>query len=509
MAFGLLACGVATLCGCKGTAGVRSPAVSSGEQPSWALTGVHAKYPKAVYLTAVGAGNTPKAAKTNARAELTNAISVHIESKINDIIESFTEHRETGTKRKSTERFLQEVKAQAEAELFGWETPVAWKDSTDGTIYMLAVMERRGACAELRKKILKGRATATENFNKAKQKEQEGDLTLAIKNYFRAWDAVLPLTKYEIEFRVVGKPLAGVSLPPSSAPNVTRIVDDLEGLVARVRLTVEGGDRQRGGFGERLPEPLALRVSLDGEAPVRRFPVLLKLEDGTGELSEEVLTDADGRAVCHVMRTDATGKELNRIRVWLGFEKLYKKADKLLRVEKILTYRLPTRGSTRVLVKVVEKIGENARARSLVQNEIVKALGPKGAGFKVLEETVALAKLDATQAQMEDPRALVGPLKTVADILVVGVAVSRFGEPYYGNTVMNNTRFSIRAIHTEKEKVLAAIELSEHETKGRSAGPNEEQAARKAFRWYGPRVAGKLRAKLEALYPSGPSSGTE
>jgi len=484
--------------------------------PEWTITGQSPDYPDASYLTASGMGQTQAKARQNAAKALRERISVQIESQFQKIIESTFERRGQGNKNVFKEWVRSQVRMRSEAvTVFDIKWAKGWQDPRENTFHVLGVIDRRSACKELRRKIEKGRKDAAEYYKESEKRVAQSEFALAIQNLFRAWDAALPLSIHETAFNIIGKPIPDMKLPPSNAPTVTQIVERLEDIVSHVRLDVVSGDKQEGEFGEALPQPLKLRVVLavrGGAAPVRHFPVLFQFLDGTGELSEEVYTDADGMAVCHVLRTDASGKETNRIRAWLGFEKLYKQAKDLLPVDKTLTYQLPTRSSTTVLVKIVEKIGDRRRADSVVQNEIIKALGPKGAGFKILTRASALAGTNPDAVASGSVRDLAGALRGAADILIVGSAVSKkwqrvdaaqFGAVGGGGVsyVINRTRLSLRAIHVKKAKVLAAIDMSGEETE--SGGPNEEQAGKRGLRKLAPKVAQELRAKLEALYPPG------
>jgi hypothetical protein len=87
------------------------------------------------------------------------------------------------------------------------------------------------------------------------------------------------------------------------------------GSEATVEIT--GGDGQTGAVGETLPEELRIRVTDSRGTPVRQYDVQWIVEEGEGEVSEEVTrTDGQGRASVELTLGPVAGE--NRVRARAG-----------------------------------------------------------------------------------------------------------------------------------------------------------------------------------------------
>jgi hypothetical protein len=292
-------------------------------------------------------------------------------------------------------------------------------------------------------------------------------------------------------------------LPP--APTVLEITKDVEETLARVSLTVVSGDNQSGKIREPLPDPLVARAVLkldDREVPVRKFPVAFALLDGTGDVQPEVLTDEDGSATCRVARVDPSGKEFNRVSAELAFAKFYPDAAKLMPVKTLFTFRLPTKATTTLFIKVFESIGTITVANSFVQNALTEALGPRGVGFKVYDESTALKKVDVTTLDTSDDRELIQALGDIAQIIVIGNANSSLREDEEakkGGYVFNQTRVTLRAVDVATGKVVLSMDPP---TK-KMSGKNELDAGRKALESVSKDIARDVAAKLAEPFAPG------
>src|SRR3954471_16317981 len=107
------------------------------------------------------------------------------------------------------------------------------------------------------------------------------------------------------------------------------------------------------------------------------------------------------------------------------------------------SFRLVTKAmaTTRVLVKVIEKIeGADGVSLGMVQSAVTNAFG--GAGFPVQDGAALVSRVPAEQLLTLDPKSFQKQARDLADVVVVGEAVSSFSSTLSGSVVVHRARLN-------------------------------------------------------------------
>jgi hypothetical protein len=126
-----------------------------------------------------------------------------------------------------------------------------------------------------------------------------------------------------------------------------------------------------------------------------------------------------------------------------------------------VSFKIVAKGlaSTRVLVKIVESIEEGAPVKeSAVESAIIADLTKAGFDVKdskALVDAVGGADKLATISDAE----LKEKARGLADVIVIGTAVSRFNKKFAGSVVYNRAKGVIRAVDVNDGKVLSNVDL--------------------------------------------------
>lgn len=114
--------------------------------PGWVKGELPPEYSKQRFVTALGTGESVEAAQVAAKSELSRVFSAKLKSEI----ELIDQESVIGDRAIQSSRMWIDTKISTEFELQGAEVPLHWRDSRNGEVWALAVLERRKECLRIR-----------------------------------------------------------------------------------------------------------------------------------------------------------------------------------------------------------------------------------------------------------------------------------------------------------------------------------------------------------------------
>lgn len=498
---GLVTMAVAVAC-----AGGLSSVVRTGPRPEW-VDGKAERLP-AFEGKVVGVGIVQRKPELKveqmvaeldaaARAALIKRLSVSVSSEL-----TATESSVDGVERHSVESRTKEV-VQA-VDLQGVEIAGRWQDEAAGVLYALAVLDRNAAAVRLQAGMSESARVAEDFRDKGDAALREGDAGTALFAYLKARTEAERVVQSALLYRA----LTGRAV--DEVPGIASYESKVNALLSGVSLAAADGDRQRTTDGKALSRPVVFEATLlhgGKKVPLPNVPV--QVEFAGARYDAPAATGADGRLAVTV--TDAgtfaqPERAMNARVSWEGFARLAG-VDVSRGVPGWLASRPPltarasvvkkSKETLRVIVKILESIEDAGPiAQSLVQSAIVESL--VGAKVVVQDPKDLVDRLggEAALASLRDED-LKEKARGLADVIVIGNAVSQFSSAYAGTAVWHRARGTIRAIDLGSGQVVANVDL---ESKGEKPGLGAEKAGKSALealsRKIGPKVTDSLLSGL-------------
>lgn len=448
--------------------------IPGGPKPGW-VEGAATEYPGAQYVIGIGmatmkddAAATQSAVDASARVELTKKLEVSVSSEFTSFQSQSTSNGKT-TETENVADLTQE--AVRDVDLSGVEIKSRWLDEGAKVVYALAVWPKARAEAQLKASLAEAEA-------ESKKALAEGDAAATTSPAAALKQYVAAVTVLE-KARNNAMLLRAVMQQPAPVPEVAAARAKLDGLLAKVTVVAEEGDGQRVVAGQAAPRPLAIRAKL-GEAGLAGLALTLQLDGG--QIDATATTDAQGLATARVANvgTMSSGETTAVARVnWAALAGAKSAPGWMNRLANFETkFRLITKSmaTTRVLVKVIERIeGADGVATSSVQTAATSLFS--GVGFGVQDGAALVERIPVAQLLTLDPQSFQKQARDLADVVVIGEAVSSFSSTLSGTVVTHRARLTARAVDLGSGKVLANVSV---EAKG-SPGDGPEKAGRKAL----------------------------
>ncbi len=200
-------------------------------QPDWIL-GESTKFPKSLYLTGQGSGETQELAKQYARADLAKIFEVEISETSRDV-QIVEMENETSTSQSQAERYISTHVNQI---LSGVEVADTWQDPQTKRYYALVTLNRDKTARSLREDIRHLDEASAQNIQKARQDIDR--LRLAAHAY-KAYMAQLERSAIQKKLRIVDP--AGVGEPPQL--ELAKLKADYEQVLARIHIIAQSPDK--------------------------------------------------------------------------------------------------------------------------------------------------------------------------------------------------------------------------------------------------------------------------
>ncbi|MDH3345971.1 MAG: LPP20 family lipoprotein [Kiritimatiellaceae bacterium] len=207
----------------------------TGGTPEW-LVNPKAVYPEKVYLAAVGAGDTRRAAENAAAANLSRIFEAHIESNERLLDQSHENNEEIIR----TVDFTADINILSSQVLFNVQHAEAWKDDT-GRIHAVAYIDRRETAAIYRDKIAE--QTARIHFLSA-HADTAKDLLTKYANLRAAMQHVMENKILLRQLKVIHPPSIPEATPDYIENNIRKSLADTA-KKNRVEINIEGDDNKR------------------------------------------------------------------------------------------------------------------------------------------------------------------------------------------------------------------------------------------------------------------------
>ncbi len=299
-------------------------------------------------------------------------------------------------------------------------------------------------------------AQAGEHDKLAKDLLAQGDAAAqgapadALRSYARARSEAAAAMQTALLARALGGKAEATSTVAEAEEKVGELLEELT-------LTVVEGDKQRAAEGKPLPQPVVFTAWLKGKKAVG-LPMAVSIPGGR---AASVTVGPDGRGEVRVEDIGKFAKREQLIAIALDWPALLGVAPSA--VPAWITAQ-PVAGTTataykkgvettRVLVLVYEKIdGGFHVAHPPLAAALTGSL--KKAGFDVQNGQPLLAKYGAERISRMTDAQLREAAKRVADVVVIGTAVSRYASGSSATAVWHRARADIRAVEVASGLVL-------------------------------------------------------
>jgi hypothetical protein len=265
----------------------------SNKEPEW-VTNPKTVYPDNLFLVAVGAGDTRRAAENAAAASLSQIFESHIESDERLLDQT----HETTTSYEHSSEFSSDINILSSQTLYNIQNAEAWKDEL-GRYHAVAYLNRRDTAAIYRDKI--DEETTRVNYLRASA-ETETDL---LKKYatLRAANTHALKADYMLrQLRVIYPPAVPDATPSYSMNQLRETLADTARQI-KVSVEVSGDEGQRmtatiqefiTGYGFMIGKPVVLDIAAKvdvndtGEREQGlvfvRYELLLQVKDASGNV---------------------------------------------------------------------------------------------------------------------------------------------------------------------------------------------------------------------------------
>jgi len=467
--------------------------IPSGDKPAWVSTpNGDVRFPPDRYLAAVG--SVPVGQKlapdllASVDAAAREAVAGGVKSGIAAEVTSFTNsqaQRRSAADKLTADQRLAEV-------LAGFDLASAiqiqgrWRSGD--TAYAWAVFDKQ-------KEQEAQAAKASEHEKLAKDLLAQGDAAAAqtpadaLRSYARArTEAAAAQGGFLLARGLGGK------------AELTGTMAEAEGkvgaLLEELTLTVAEGDRQRAVESKPLPQPIVFTAWLKGKKAVG-LPMAVTVAGGR---ANNVSVGPDGKGEVRVDDIGKFAKREQQIQIavdWPGL--LGVPADRVpawisAQPNAGVTAVALKKGieTTRVLVLIYEKI-DGGFPVTQPPLAAVLASSLQKAGFDVQNGQALLDKFGAERISRMTDAQLREAAKRVADVVVIGSAVSRYASNYGTTTVFHRAKADIRALEVQSGQVVFQAPADEVKSK-RPGEPNT--AGRSALQALGEALAPPLQAAL-------------
>ncbi|MGD8940515.1 MAG: LPP20 family lipoprotein [Gammaproteobacteria bacterium] len=200
-------------------------------QPDW-VVGESSQYPKSLYLTGQGSGETLELAKQYARADLAKIFEVQISETSRDV-QTVEIENDIATSQSQAERYISSHVNQI---LSGVEVAGTWQDPQSRRYYALVALNRDKTARALREDIRHLDEASARNIQKARQ---EIDRLRLAAHAYNAYVAQLERAAIQKKLRIVDP--AGVGDPPQL--ELAKLKADYEQVLGRIHITAQSPDK--------------------------------------------------------------------------------------------------------------------------------------------------------------------------------------------------------------------------------------------------------------------------
>ncbi|MCF7797934.1 MAG: LPP20 family lipoprotein, partial [Lentisphaeria bacterium] len=270
--------------GCTG-----SDKATSGNDaiPGWAKSGKHPAYPAGMYWTGVGSGPDLKTASDQARTEVASQLKVQIKNATKTVEEEYTgDDREfySNAFNSTTETIVDET-------IQGIQ--VVESKPVGGTYYAYAVLDRNQYLSALADELRQYGDRLSGLHDDAQSLLDQGNIFPAIENFSDALALVPEVYPRQSFYNAIAD--MKYHLPDNLTGSA--MLSELRTILSGVSLTIMSGEDQVAAPGQRLPDEIAVKISLvrNGKAiPIRGMP--LRAVYKSGDLAAKPVTDDRGVA---------------------------------------------------------------------------------------------------------------------------------------------------------------------------------------------------------------------
>ncbi len=377
------------------TAGAPRPAGQpSGrpQAPDWLQTGRHPDYPQGRYLVAAGVGEDRTKAEFSARQD--------IAARIQKALSQSAGPEDAGAPSPGEDDALAFAKTFPEQALPSTRVVDTWLDDVTGTMYVLAVLDRKIAELVFAERSRQALGRYEELSKSGRNHEKAGNVAAALRDYLDAWlaarETIVAQTRASAfslaDANQKGDPLADAASLETSARSA------FTDLLSRVSLDKVSGDGQWVSPGGLPLKPLRVRAvaAPDGQ-PVQRLPVRLSLSHaGQPEQAASTETGPDGTAGWTAMEPLSNGDTACTIVAEVDLSGWTEHPLPSGSAMPRATFRcvLRSKASTRFLV-AVRSAEDNVPAAQSFREAIVRALQQRGYSVSAYQAASdQLARLD-------------------------------------------------------------------------------------------------------------------
>ncbi len=209
-------------------------------RPRWVDDVNAAGYPRELHIlgvgsSAVGGDNIRALADDRARAELAKEVRVQINSEFTAVAEDYTRISKGRAESQSSSRVVEQLRSRVDIVLDGVSIADRWTDPADGTVWSLAVLDRKATGEVIRDRMNQLLQDIRKDADMGREDAKAGRLFQASRALNLATRKSLGLLAYRAQLRCIAK---GLVADPSAATEeeMTALARDAAAVTDRVRI---------------------------------------------------------------------------------------------------------------------------------------------------------------------------------------------------------------------------------------------------------------------------------
>lgn len=414
---------------------------ASAQVPQWYTTHSHRNYPAGEYIIGVGSGNGTtgaESAKKSALADIVSQLRVQVQSEMKSVTESFAVNDDE----QIYSDFKRQSRTMVSDEITGAEIAETVTDGQSGTTYALVVLDREKYSSGLRTELESGWKQASDLRTAAEGYFAKGKVNEAVQSINQIKQVIAPLFAKQVLHNAAAR--APFAFP--SVFNPAALQNDIRSFLARIQLEKKGGDGQKGKIGEKLNQPLSVRVSANG-VPCAGVTVSYFLE-GKSPLGDEI-TDEKGIASFTTIVRSGTG-----IKARLSIPGIGREFEQNL-ISSSVNFTWTAQGSDKAFSISVD--AQSKKVKDVIQTKLAAAVSQ--IGYKVVTmSNNALSVVIAT----ENPTLIEGMAGTLYNLTVEATVQLKDNT---SNSVIGTATFSAKSAGSSEaeaiEKAASALKFDQ------------------------------------------------
>ncbi len=405
----------------------------------------------------------PQQDQAQADKQAISQIIHEISTAVTSQLEDYYAEEQKGGKLTVNARFSSFTTQYAKSTVKGIKILERYHDKRQQAYYSYAVLSRAELERQFRESARQVVKMARDYHGYAQQALQRDDLYTALSNYSKALGELF-IVQANIKERIE----ADLEQNGRSEMLQVRLENELSRLLGQVYFKTVSGNGQQGERNRGLPDPLIGEVSYRRETvsyPVKNLPVTAEFMNATGDLTENMVTDAQGRFSCYVNRINSAQAETGIITARIDFAELEPFRAEVPNLFKRLeqthcqfNFQIDVAASVKMFVHILEEIDGELTPNQMVTPALIRQLIRNRytvIDARRLPPDISLDNIEMA-IQYGDDRSLVDELQEVVDYAIIGTLYSASGDVSSGVLYFANASADVKVLDLESGRIVGA-----------------------------------------------------